>query len=145
MISKTQEIKNQDIETQVNNMFEHIRRKKAISKAVFIGLNISIFSLAALLIILNLFSIRYSPADDSHTKWMFVALSMVVAASTFITSLLSIFVYRRKSIDRTNQIKMIKIEKKKFSEKAEGYEGPKKQAELKLLQKLDEILNIELH
>ena len=53
MISKTQEIKNQDIETQVNNMFEHIRRKKAISKAVFIGLNISIFSLAASLIILN--------------------------------------------------------------------------------------------
>ena len=145
MISKTQEIKNQDIETQVNNMFEHLRRKKAISKAVFVGLNISIFSLAALLIILNLFSIRYSPADDSHTKWMFVALSMVVAASTFITSLLSIFVYRRKSIDRTNQIMMIKIEKKKFSEKAGGYEGPKKQAELKLLEKLDEILNIELH
>ena len=40
---------------------------------------------------------------------------------------------------------MIKIEKKKFSEKTDGYEGPKKQAELKLLEKLDEILNIDLH
>lgn len=145
MSSKTQEIKNEDIEKQVNTMFEQLRRKKTISKAVFIGLNISIFSLAASLIILNLFSIRYSPADDDHTKWMFVALSITVAASTFVTSLLSIFVYRRKSIDRNNQIQMIKIEKKKFSEKAEGYEGPKKQAELKLLEKLDEILNIELH
>lgn len=142
---KTNEIINVNVDEEVNKMFEHIRRKKAVSQTVFITLNVSIFCLSASLIILNLFSVRWSPANEDTTKWLFVVLSILVALSTFVTSLLSIFVYRRKSQEKSEKIEAIKREKKKFQNKEDVYSGTAREAEIKLIEKLNEILNIELH
>ena len=97
------------------------KHKRVIRRSVII--NLTIFVLTASLVVLNLFAIRWNPSDHSTTRWLFVAVAILSGLGGFISTIMSIYVFRRNSKAKSVQIEKIKDQYKLFKKKEGAYSG----------------------
>lgn len=93
------------------NLIEQAWRKYKIkylrSKILFVSINVFIFCASAILIVLNLFTLKYNQ-NFPEIKWIFISLAIITGAGTFFVSIISAFQWKDKKERYTNQIHAIK-------------------------------------
>lgn len=112
---------NKNMETWVEGKYMKIKYKYLISMYGFIALNILSFAIAAVVIILNLFAIRYN--DDDSTKILFICISALGGFVSFITTIISFFTLKRAASVSKTKMERIEIESNKHTNKIEEYSG----------------------
>ena len=105
---------------KVNKIYLELKNKYKKTMTIFLMLNIIIFILTSASILLNIFAIRKNEAGDT-TKWLFVTIAILSAISGFISSLMSIYTFRKRNKKIRETIDGIEIEKKNFKEKSREY------------------------
>lgn len=105
---------------KVDEIYEFFSQKEKKTNRIFIVLNVIAILLAAALIIMNLFAIRFNPvkangsSNDSLIIWMFVAVSIVVGLAAATTSISSIFLFRKRATAYREKKEKIKEEQDKY-------------------------------
>jgi len=131
--------KDNNIHQNIVDIQRYFYKKYKRSSNIFITLNIISFVLAAGLVILNLYAIRKNPSQDTITKVMFVATSILTGIGAMITALLSFFVFRKKALSSKEKAEAIGHEKDLHKHKGEPYN--EKDRDQKLIDKVVKILN----
>ena len=108
---------------KVNNIYLELKSKYKKSITIFLLLNIIVFSLTAISILLNIFTIRKNEAGDT-TKWLFVTIAILSAVSGLISSIMSIYTFRKRNRNTKEIINSIEIEKRHFKDKSGDYSSP---------------------
>lgn len=104
---------------RVEDYFKILVRKHKSTVVKMVGMNLTIFILTASLAVLNLFALRWNPSDNVSTKALFASVAILSAAAAFISSIMSVYTFKRTSKDK--KIKMEKIlEQQKLHEDHEG-------------------------
>ena len=101
----------------IQSIFNELELKRKKSRAIFIFLNVLSFLMVAGLVVLNLFAIRFNPTanhsggvNTSEVIFLFITLSILSGLSSFVTSLISFFVFRKKAVNAKEQIEAIQHE-----------------------------------
>lgn len=134
------------MEEKANKLFQDFKKKRKKSMGLYILLNMSIFTLAALLIILNLFTIRFNPLKSAgyngwqKNMWMFVLSSIFATISTFFSSLVAFFKYRQFVKESMKKIRDINALKVDFDNKINQFENPETRDAV-LVEQVTEIIN----
>lgn len=118
--------------TFVIKIFKTLKRKYQRSLFIFIFLSITSFILSAVLVILNLFAIRYNPGLHDHSlslkteQWLFICIVIISTISSLISSILSLFTFKKRAKIKKSKIEKIKIELQKYHDETGDYvEGDK--------------------
>ncbi|MCK5806922.1 MAG: DUF4231 domain-containing protein [Mycoplasmataceae bacterium] len=105
---------------RVNKIYSELKAKYRKTMAIFLFLNILVFSLTAASILLNIFAIRKNEAGET-AKWLFITIAILSAVSGFISSLMSIYTFRKRNKVIRTTIDKIEIEKNHYREKIGEY------------------------
>lgn len=125
---------------KVNSIYNKLSKKLRKALSIFTIINMIIFLLSAGIIILNIYAIRKNPADDNFTKWIFVAMTIMVTISGVVGSITSLYVFRKRNKDVTDKLQKIEEEKEKYLSKTDDYKDIKLMDE-KLIENVTKILN----
>lgn len=109
----SKQINNINMESWVEAKYMKIKTKYVVSMYGFIGLNILSFAMAAAIVILNLFAIRFN--DDDTTKVLFILISAIGGIVSFVTTLLSFFTLKKQATISKTKMERIEDESKKHS------------------------------
>lgn len=114
----------------VDQIHKFFKKKEKRSNRIFVLLNLISFSLAALLVILNLFAIRFNPVKLNHSPkdniviWMFVAMSIITGVTAVVTGVMSFFVFRKRAAKYRDKKESIQSEQEAYK-KREGHYADK--------------------
>ena len=127
-------------------IFNELEKKRKKSRGIFIFLNILSFIMVAGLVVLNLFAIRFNPTanhsggvNTSEVIFLFITLSILSGLSSFITSLISFFVFRKKAIRAKEQMHAIQHEVSLYKKVEGSYKTEDK--EVLLMERITKIKN----
>ena len=129
----------------VNEIYDYFSKKERKSNIIFISLNLIAFGLAALLVILNLFAIRFNPvklspsSGDDIVVWMFVAMSIITGIIASVSSVMSFFVFRKRALKYKDKKELILKEQVAYDNKEGSYEG--KNRDKVLVEAVTKIIN----
>ena len=90
----------------IGEYWKKYRKKYLYSKAIFVLINVFVFIASALLIVLNLFTLKYND-QFPEVKDIFIALTIITGIGTFFISILSAFQWKEKKEKYNNQIQAI--------------------------------------
>lgn len=120
-------------------LYIDLNKKYKKTTTFFLIINLTIFFIGAAIIVLNIFAIRKNPSSDPITKWIFVSVAIATAIATFISSITSLYVFRKKNKTLNEKITLIDIERKQFKRKVLAYTEPN--PEVLLLRRIETIIN----
>lgn len=134
------------MEARANKLFHDFKIKHRKSIVLYILLNMAIFTLAAGLILLNLYTIRFNPLKGSsdpsarRTMWMFVLSSVFATISTFFSSLVAFFKYRQFVKESMKKIRDITTLRTDYENSVKQFEDPETRETI-LVDQVTEIIN----
>lgn len=98
--------------------WKHYKRKFWISYGLLIGLNLAIVIISSLMIILNLFALRWNTSVVKEIIYYFIAIAVGSLIITFLTSITSFFSFSSKREIYINSITFLeaKLEQYKLEE-----------------------------
>ncbi|MDK2819653.1 MAG: hypothetical protein KFW07_02335 [Mycoplasmataceae bacterium] len=94
---------NQEQKNLIEQAWKKYKIKYLLSKFLFVSINVFIFSASALLIVLNLFTLKYNQ-NFPEIKGVFISLAVITGVGTFFISIMSAFQWKDKKEKYTNQI-----------------------------------------
>ena len=129
----------------VDQVHKFFKRKEKRANMIFVLLNLVSFGLAALLVILNLFAIRFNPVKindspkDNIVIWMFVIMSIITGVTAVITGVMSFFVFRKRAAKYKDKKESIQNEQAAYKKKEGPYSG--KDRDHNLVENVTKIIN----
>lgn len=90
----------------INQYWKKYKKKYFYSRLLFVSVNVFIFTASALLIVLNLFTLKYNNLFP-EIKEIFIALAIITGTGTFFISIVSAFQWKEKKEKYINQIEAI--------------------------------------
>ncbi len=97
---------NQEQKDIVEKYWKKYKKKYLISRIIFVVINVFVFTASALLIVLNLFTLKYND-QFPEIKDIFIALAIITGIGTFFISIVSAFQWKEKKQKYNNQIAAI--------------------------------------
>ncbi|MGL5204940.1 MAG: hypothetical protein ACRC9F_00340 [Metamycoplasmataceae bacterium] len=97
---------NQEQKRIIEQYWKKYKKKHLHAKLLFVFINVFIFIASALLIVLNLFTIRYNDLFP-EIKEIFIALAIITGLGTFCISLVGVFQWKEKKNKYNIQIEAI--------------------------------------
>lgn len=92
------------------------------------------FVLSAALIIFNLYAVRFNPAKGNEElrleQWLFIGIAILSAVQAFITGILTLFTFRKKSKTQKHKIERINIQIERYKNKEGDYDTTERDAVL---------------
>lgn len=95
------------------------------------------FALTATLVIFNLYAVRLNPArtgtvpDELRAQqWLFIGIAILSAVQAFLTGILTLFTFRKKSKTLKYKIERIQIQIEKYKKQEGDYESTGRDATL---------------
>lgn len=125
---------------RVNEIYNSLRKKYKRTNTTFTLINITIFAVSAIIIVLNIFAIRKNPADESTVKWLFVTIAILTAVSAFISTFISLYVFRKRNKKIMEKTDKINHEKEQYNDNLGKYSEVKNKEAL-LIENVTTILN----
>ena len=122
----------------VDKYYEDLNKKLKTTTMFYSFLNILLFILGAAIIVLNIFAIRMNPGGKAD-KWLFVIVAILTAITSFFTSFISLFTYRKKNKKLNTQIELIATERAQHKNKILEYEVKNRDAVL--IERVRRIIN----
>lgn len=126
-----------NMESWVEAKYMKLKTKYVLSMYGFVTLNILSFAIAAAIIILNLFAIRFNDVDS--TKPLFISISALGGFVSFITTLISFFTLKKAAAVSKTKMERIEIESNKHTKKVDEYAD--KNRDHILVKKITDIYN----
>lgn len=90
----------------IENYWKKYKKKYLYSRFLFVSINVFVFTASALLIVLNLFTLKYNDKFP-EIKEIFIALAIITGIGTFFISIVSAFQWKEKKQKYTSQIEAI--------------------------------------
>lgn len=122
---------------RIQNQYNILLKKRKTNLTIYLLINIIQIIFTASIIVLNLYLVRMNKAD-SQTKWIFIAIAILVAMTSAVSSYMSLMVYRKKSKILSEKQRKIIFELDKFKDKIEEYSS--EFPEEILVRKVNEVL-----
>ncbi|MCR8613202.1 MAG: DUF4231 domain-containing protein [Mycoplasma sp.] len=97
--------------------FFKIKRKRSVR--IYVYLNLSLFTLSAIGIVLNIFALRLN--NDILSKDFFIVVTILTASSSALSTIISTFKFKIKYQKWNKQIKDIKEEVKLYENNENDY------------------------
>ncbi|MGL5732748.1 MAG: hypothetical protein ACRCXE_01640 [Metamycoplasmataceae bacterium] len=97
---------NQEQKDIIELYWKKYKKKYLHARLLFVFINVFIFAASALLIVLNLFTLKYNDIFP-EIKEIFIALAIITGAGTFCISLVSAFQWKEKKNHYNIQIEAI--------------------------------------
>ncbi len=94
---------NEEQKNIIGEYWKKYRKKYLYSKSMFVLINVFVFVASALLIVLNLFTLKYND-QFTEVKDIFIALTIITGVGTFFISIVSAFQWKEKKEKYNNQI-----------------------------------------
>lgn len=92
----------------IQNKWKEYRKKYVVARSWFIAINVFVLVASALLILLNLFTLKYNKVPElQDLKGIFIALAIVTGLGTCFIAISSAFQFKEKKIKYANNIKTI--------------------------------------
>lgn len=119
----------------------HSNLNKKYNKSLYTYAIMSVvgFALSAILIIFNLYAIRFNPASTASIEakdqikvqqWLFIAIAILAAIQAFMTGVLTIFTFRKKAKLAKGKVERINIQIDKYKNQLGDYESTNRDAVL---------------
>ncbi len=115
---------------KVNEVYRYLLKKERKANRIFITLNVLAIGLAAALIIMNLFAIRFNPirlssstVQDHTIIWLFIGISILTGIASALSSMTSVFIFRKRATGYKTKKEEIKEEMKKHKDRENVYKG----------------------
>jgi len=97
-----------EYKAKIETIWKIYHKKYLISKFWFVSINVFSFSASALLIIINLFTLKYNTLTElGDIKSIFVALTIITGTGTFFISINTVFQFKEKKDKYNRQIQAI--------------------------------------
>ena len=134
--------KRDDLAKKLHNK---LKAKWRASLYTFVIITIVSFALAAVLVIFNLFAIRFNPAKDSDNsdlkleQWLFVIIAILTAVTALINAILSLMTLKQRAKESKEKMEKIDNEIFKFNTGDESYEVDNKESVF--LNRVNKIIN----
>lgn len=125
---------------RANEIYSSLRKKYKRTTTTFMMINITIFAVSAIIIVLNIFAIRKNPADEPTVKWLFVTIAILTAVSAFISTFISLYVFRKRNKKIMEKTDKINHEKEQYKDNLGKYSNVENKEAL-LIQIVTSILN----
>lgn len=126
---------------KVQEIYDLLLKKYKRTILKFKSINITLFIFTAASIIMNIYAIRFNPSNQKDIIWLFVSVAILSAISAFISSIISLFVYRKRNKDISEKLEKIREQKHEHKFEIGDYEkNPEK--DLLLMERVTKILNI---
>lgn len=138
-VKKVRVIKDEKLNQWVELKYLNLQRKYLQSVTIFTILNILAFSVAAAIVVLNLFALKNN--EIPSTKPYFIAIAIISGLVAFLTALLSFFKFKTSANKAKTKMNKINDQIKLFEAKAEPYNT--KKAEHILIENITSIYNEE--
>lgn len=90
----------------IESYWKKYKKKYLYSRFLFVSINVFVFTASALLIVLNLFTLKYNN-QFPEIKEIFISLAIITGIGTFFISIVSAFQWKEKKQKYTNQIEAI--------------------------------------
>lgn len=97
---------NKEQKELIEQTWKKYKSKYLWSRIIFVFINVFVFVASALLIVLNLFTLKYN-TDFEEIKGIFIALAIITGAGTFFISIVSAFQWKDKKDKYNSQIEAI--------------------------------------
>ena len=97
---------NQEQKDILEKYWKKYKKKYLVSRIIFVVINVFVFTASALLIVLNLFTLKYND-QFPEIKDIFIALAIITGIGTFFISIVSAFQWKEKKQKYNNQIDAI--------------------------------------
>ncbi len=97
---------NQEQKHIIEKYWKKYKKKYLISRSIFVIINVFVFTASALLIVLNLFTLKYND-QFPEIKDIFIALAIITGIGTFFISIVSAFQWKEKKQKYSEQIAAI--------------------------------------
>lgn len=117
---------------EINKIYNKLAKDHRRSFFLYTFLSITLFTLSAVLVVLNLFAIRMNPnqllhEDQSlkHQQYYFIAIVVLTAIAGTISGALSLFTFKKRAKIQRIQIERINNEVKKYKNNIETYKDQK--------------------
>jgi uncharacterized membrane protein YesL len=94
---------NQEQKNIVEKYWKKYKKKYLVSRITFVVINVFVFTASALLIVLNLFTLKYND-QFPEIKDIFIALAIITGIGTFFISIVSAFQWKEKKQKYNDQI-----------------------------------------
>ena len=94
---------NQEPKNIVEKYWKKYKKKYLVSRITFVVINVFVFTASALLIVLNLFTLKYND-QFPEIKDIFIALAIITGIGTFFISIVSAFQWKEKKQKYNDQI-----------------------------------------
>ncbi len=119
--------------------YKHWKRKYHRSIAIYVLINITIFSMSASTAVLNLWALKYG-TDDMVIKTLFVLMAILAALVAFISGIISFFNYKHRKQLAQEKIGLIKNHFEWYNEKKVNLYDTERR-NINLLENVTDILN----
>lgn len=114
----------------MHNIYESIKlleKKFKRSIGLNISLSIILFTLTAVLVVLNLYAIRFNPGKEveelKSQQVIFLIITAMSTLTSFVGGIMHLFVFKKKAKQQSDKIKKIKIEINKHELETGRYEN----------------------
>ena len=134
---------------EINKIYNQLSHRYRRSFILYTSLSVAVFSLSAVLVILNLFAVRMNPnrtlndASLKHEQWYFIAIIALTAISGAISGALSLFTFKKRARYQQEQIDKINREIKNYKGSLEEYKRDGVNKDKKFIRNIQEILDSE--
>ena len=134
---------------EVKRIFKDLELRRIRSNRFWLILNIISFILASAVIVLNLNMVRFNPfranANNGDKEAMirmgvFIAIVVLTSLSTLMIQIISMFVFRKRSVEYATKKENIRQEIRKYKDKSDDYKEHSQKERDMLLN--ENILNI---
>lgn len=134
---------------EINKIYNQLSHRYRRSFILYTSLSIAVFTLSAVLVILNLFAVRMNPnrtlhdAALKHEQWYFIAIIALTAVSGAVSGALSLFTFKKRARYQQEQVDKINREIKNYKNSLEEYKRDGVNKDKKFIRNIQEILDSE--
>lgn len=120
-VKKVKIVKDEKLNQWAELKYLNLQRKYVQSVTIFTILNILSFSIAAAIVVLNLFALKNN--EIPSTKPFFIAIAIISGVVAFLTALLSFFKFKTSANKAKVKIEKINEEIRSFESKEDKYKN----------------------